>query len=144
MFYTHRDSNNSSVDWAKTAALYFRHKGLGNGEIRMTNSDVIQPYQYISKKGIIHSVTNGLGDIPAILAEVGNMNNPQDLRLMTTEDGQWQIAHALAASTVQYYSKMRKLNPNLPALQVDTVNFDLNYLNIAEVPKPSRIINKTK
>lgn len=67
----------------------------------------IAPSTYIGSNGLVERRDFGglnLSDVPKVLFETANMQNPSDAALLENSDVRQRIAHALAAGLARYFS----------------------------------------
>lgn len=67
----------------------------------------IAPSTYIGSNGLVERRDFGglnLSDVPKVLFETANMQNPSDAALLESSDVRQRIAHALAAGLARYFS----------------------------------------
>ncbi len=70
----------------------------------------IPPANYIGSGGLIERRDFGglnLSDVPKVLFETGNMQNPTDAALLESPDMRQKIAHALAAGFARYFDETK-------------------------------------
>lgn len=74
----------------------------------------IAPSTYIGADGLVERSDFGglnLSDVPKVLFETANMQNPSDAALLQNPDVRERIAHALAAGLARYFSSTPRSGP---------------------------------
>ncbi|PZP85877.1 MAG: hypothetical protein DI582_04595 [Azospirillum brasilense] len=95
-----------SARWAHELEREF--PSLSRYDAAHHNTSLIQPDTYTSPNHASWSITRGLGDMPAVLAEMGYMTNARDLAELASDEGQQRIAARLARATVRHYDTMHR------------------------------------
>ena len=99
-------SQSQSARWARELEQEF--PSLSRYDASHHNTSLIQPDTYTSPNHHSWSITRGLGDTPAVLAEMGYMTNARDLAELASDEGQQRIATRLARATVRHYDTMHR------------------------------------